>query len=292
MYHNKDHWYRYLILNIPSGNSMLGTLWHKGGGLASWIGGGDWADPLSENSFPFDISGTVSSGGGGGVVASIGGCGDVALDALGDLPTWLEEDMTGLHGPTASEAMSTRNLDPGLEVPDPMDARSMALRFRNIKQVSVHFFFLFFCSVVCYFCRERESICYRYRYCWVKKTTSSSSFQRTQFFLLHGWFVIFIFGLKVVWKNLARRWWWCGLGRRKIHLIKSDRRRRRRSRRQKRTRTAKTSFSSRRKVETKEESGVWRGLSRVKPHFWRQKIAPFWSQQNLVKSSPWRSLVW
>ena len=156
MYHNKDHWYRYLILNIPSGNSMLGTLWHKGGGLASWIGGGDWADPLSENSFPFDISGTVSSGGGGGVVASIGGCGDVALDALGDLPTWLEEDMTGLHGPTASEAMSTRNLDPGLEVPDPMDARSMALRFRNIKQVSVHFFFLFFCSVVCYFCRERE----------------------------------------------------------------------------------------------------------------------------------------
>ena len=135
---------------------MLGTLWHKGGGLASWIGGGDWADPLSENSFPFDISGTVSSGGGGGVVASIGGCGDVALDALGDLPTWLEEDMTGLHGPTASEAMSTRNLDPGLEVPDPMDARSMALRFRNIKQVSVHFFFLFFCSVVCYFCRERE----------------------------------------------------------------------------------------------------------------------------------------
>ena len=137
---------------------MLGTLWHKGGGLASWIGGGDWADPLSENSFPFDISGTVSSGGGGGVVASIGGCGDVALDALGDLPTWLEEDMTGLHGPTASEAMSTRNLDPGLEVPDPMDARSMALRFRNIKQVSVHFFFLFFCSVVCYFCRERERV--------------------------------------------------------------------------------------------------------------------------------------
>ena len=144
----------------------------------------------------------------------------------------------------------------------------------------------------CYFCKLCQRLLRKVFDCQMSKTTSSSSFQRTQFFLLHGWFVIFIFGLKVVWKNLARRWWWCGLGRRKIHLIKSDRRRRRRSRRQKRTRTAKTSFSSRRKVETKEESGVWRGLSRVKPHFWRQKIAPFWSQQNLVKSSPWRSLVW
>jgi len=82
------------------------------------------ADPLSENSFPFKSSGTVSSG--GGDVASSGGCGDVALEVLGDLPpTWLD-DMTGLHGPTASGAMSTRKRDPGLEVPDPTDARSMA----------------------------------------------------------------------------------------------------------------------------------------------------------------------
>ena len=112
--------------NLPSGNSMLGTPWLKGGGLDSWIwiGGGELEDP-SENSFPFKSSGTVSNG--GGDVASSGGCGDVALEVLGDFPTWLD-DMTGLQGPTASGAMSTRNREPGLEVPDPMDARSMASR--------------------------------------------------------------------------------------------------------------------------------------------------------------------
>ena len=106
---------------------MLGTPWLSGGGLDSWIwiGGGELADPLSENSFPFKSSGTVSNG--GGDVANRGGCGDVALEVLGDFPTWLD-DMTGLQGPTASGAMSTRNRDPGLEVPDPMEARSMADR--------------------------------------------------------------------------------------------------------------------------------------------------------------------
>jgi hypothetical protein len=104
---------------------MLGTPWLSGGagGRAS-RGGGDWCDPFSENSAPF-ISGTVSSGGGGGDMASAGGCGDVALDDAADLTTWFD-DSTGLHGPMASGAMSTRNREPGLEAPDPMDTRSMA----------------------------------------------------------------------------------------------------------------------------------------------------------------------
>jgi hypothetical protein len=80
---------------------------------------------LSEYSCPFRSSGTGSRG--GGEVARRGWCGVATLAAL---PTWLA-DMTGLHGPTASRAMSTRKRDPGLEVPDPMDARSMAIDIDN-----------------------------------------------------------------------------------------------------------------------------------------------------------------
>ncbi len=119
------------IENSPSGNSMLGTPWLRGGALTSCLAGEWWSDPPdpapSENSIPF-ISGTVSNG--GGEVARSGGWGEVALEfELEDLnpETWLEDDITGLHGPTASGAMSTRNRDPGLEVPEPMDMRSMVV---------------------------------------------------------------------------------------------------------------------------------------------------------------------
>lgn len=97
-------------------------------GIVGWTwGSGDAVDPPpSECSTPF-TSGTVSSGGGDWAIRFGGGEATIEGD-LKPPPMWLER--TGLPGPTLSGAMSTRNREPGLDVPEHMDTRSILSNFK------------------------------------------------------------------------------------------------------------------------------------------------------------------